>query len=245
MKTLLIILSIFLILLIIVILIIKKYSKKFLNDLGFNSIKDLTDQIKQEKLNDQTETKSVSGLTNLMLPRIQKDFPDFNIEELYSKTSLALLAIFNSLENLKLSDNKELALIKDIIKEQIDDYKNSNIKVKYDDVKFHRYAIKHYKKEAGSINIIVSTSLEYYYSKMKDDKVIYSNEYKKQARYEVWFIYIYDASKFNDKRRVFGINCPNCGAAVNQFENKTCSYCGSVLKDINLKSFYIASYKED
>ena len=41
------------------------------------------------------------------------------------------------------------------------------------------------------------------------------------------------------------IRCPHCGAPVKTLGQKQCEYCTSGLEDINLKSWFISSYKED
>lgn len=227
-------------------LVIKSKIKNILKRLGYSNFKTLKEEIKKGEIESKTNIKHVTGMSKLLIPRIIKDFPNFSETELYSKTESALLAIFNSLETKKLSNNTELVLIKEQLFEIIKDYKESKINVTYDDVKFHSHALKYYKNSNGALNITVSTSLEYYYTKTQNGKVLYENKgYKKQTRYTTEFIYVYDPSKIVKSKTLIGINCPNCGAPVKELGNKKCSYCASSLEDINLKSWHISSYKED
>jgi DNA-directed RNA polymerase subunit RPC12/RpoP len=119
--------------------------------------------------------------------------------------------------------------------------KSTNTSVRYDDVAFHRHAIKKYMKSQGVATIEVSTTLEYYYYNSK----IQNSDLKKQTRYTCEFIYIYDQSKFEDNQNTFIVRCPNCGATIRNLKNLTCEYCMSKVQPINLRLWKMSSYKED
>lgn len=227
-------------------LIVYKKIKKFGNGLGYNNLDEIKDLIKQGECESRYNHKNALGMTNLLLPRIVKDFPNFSESELYNKVEISLLAIFESLENKKVSNNNELDLIKDNLDKIINDYKQNKINVRYDDVVFHKHAIKYYKKDPGVLSITVSTALEYFYEKQIGDKIIVKrNDYKRQTSYTTEYIYIYDPDKYTKHTNLIGIHCPNCGAPVKHLSEKICIYCNSGLEDINLKSWHISSYKED
>lgn len=229
-----------------VMFIIYKKLTKFGSDLGFGNISEIKNLIKEGETAFHNEHKHVSGMTKLLLPKIVKDFPNFSESELFNKAEVSLLSIFKSLEDKKVTNTEELKLIKSNLKEIINDYKQNKITVSYDDIKFHEHAIKYYKKNPGVINITVSTSLEYYYEKKDDKKVIVKKEnHKKQTLYTLEFIYIYDPEKYDSNQTLIGVHCPNCGAPVKSLGEKVCSYCSSGLEDINLKNWYISSYKEN
>ena len=227
-------------------LTLKNKLKTFLNNLGFNNLSSLTEEIKKGDLEAKMTPKHVTGMTKLLIPKIVKDFPNFSETELYNKVETSLLLIFDSLESKKLKTNDELILIKNKINEQINDMKNANIDVKYDDVKFHESALKYYKNKDGVLNISISTSLEYYYTKTINGKIKEEyKDYKKQTLYTTEFIYVYNPDKLVKSEVLIGINCPNCGAPLKNLGHKKCSYCGSGLEDINLKSWHISLYKEE
>ena len=97
------------------------------------------------------------------------------------------------------------------------------------------------------VKLDISTSLEYYYEKIQNGKTVISNKRKKQTRYTVSYVYIYD-NKAGFDIQVLGINCPNCGSPISSFEKKTCSYCKSGLNITvaNLqKCWKIVDLKED
>lgn len=226
--------------------IILRKIKKFGSSLGYNNLNEIKDLIKKGEYESKYNHKNALGMTKLLLPRIVKDFPNFSESELYNKAETSLLAIFESLENKKVSNNNELDLIKDNLDKIISDHKQNKINVRYDDVKFHKHAIKYYKKDKGALSITLSTSLEYFYEKKIGDKIVVKrNDYKRQTSYTTEYVYIYDPDKYSKHTNLIGIHCPNCGAPVKSLGNKVCRYCNSGLDDINLKSWYISSYKED
>ena len=175
------------------------------------SLRSMLDEIRQGVHMANNEPKHISGMTKLIKPNIERDFPTFNESELYNMTETGLRTIFNTLENKEL--NNDLPLLHDQLKNVIEDYKSSKINVRYDDVNFHRFSLKRYYKKNGVATIEVQTSLEYYYKKEKNNKVISDfSKLKKQTRYTVDFIYVYDITQIKDYTRVIGIHCPNCGA---------------------------------
>ena len=227
------------------VLIVKNKIKNILNKFGYNNLNQIKEQIKQGELAYKTDPKHVTGMTKLLIPKIVKDFPNFSENELYNKVETDLLSIFNSLENQKLENNSGLVLIKEKLNQKIKDMKENKVIEKYDDIKFHRHALKYYKNKDGVLNISVSTSLEYYYIKKINGKLINKDEYKKQTVYTTEYIYVYDLNKISKNQNLIGINCPNCGAPVKDLGNKVCRYCNSGLEDINLKAWNIAIYKEE
>ena len=219
--------------------------------IGKNQMKILTSMAKNASKNSTNlslERKSVSGMTSIYEPLILEDFPDFNKELLYQKVESGLMNIFNTIENQKISENKDLELIENLLNEKIYDLKSRKINVMYDDVKFHRHAIKNYQKSSGMATITTSSTVEYYYVCGNDNT--YKN-IKKQTRYTCSFVYAYDVNlvkenkniKLNDK--VFTTNCPNCGAPFKDIKNKLCEYCGASIEDINMRVWKMVSYSED
>ena len=236
------IIGFFLILFIIVWTKIKISAKK----LGLTNVnlKSVMDEIKKGMHDANYNQKSISGMTKLLVPSIERDFPTFSESELFNKTETCLRTLFNTLESKKVT--KDLPLLTNELKEIIKDYNSNNISVKYDEIKFHAFAIKKYNKKNGVATITVQTSLEYYYKYEKDKKVIEDySKYKKQTRYTVEFIYVYDITQVKDYTKVIGIQCPNCGAPLTKLGNKICDYCHTGLEDLNLKNWQMSSYHED
>lgn len=232
---------------VVIFIIYKKVTSTITETIGMenlNEIKNAAKNVKNLKDEEYTREKNVSGMTKLLEPEILKDFPEFNKDLLFSTVERELRKIFNCLESKStesLKDDLDSIIILPKVKEQIEDMKTTNTEVKFDDVEFHRHAIKKYLKSKGIATIETSTTLEYYYYNNKKE----NNNLKKQTRYTCEFIYIYDETKFDEKQNVFSISCPNCGAPIMGLKNQICDYCMTKVHPINLKLWKMSSYKED
>lgn len=217
---------------------------------GDRSIKSLYDEAKEAEALEKTRQKQVSGMTKMLLPEIQRDFKNFNEKEIYLLVEKGLTAIFNSLENEDSSYLKddEFNIIKQKIDEQIIDLQNNNISYRFDDIVFHKHAIKSYKKQKDVATLEISTSLEYYYNKRKNNKDISQDNIKRQTRYTTQLVYIIDNTKTGFDINILGLHCPNCGSPVKSLSQTECSYCkGAINIQIAslLKCWKIVNYKED
>lgn len=238
-------LGIIVVLLIIVVIIYFKI-KSGLSSLGFGDSKKIISMIKDSEEEAKYRHKSVSGLSSILIPKILKDFPNFNEQEFYNKVEASIIGILNTLSNNKVSSIKELNEIRTTLETLIESQVASSIKEKYEDIKFHEHAIKDYKNESGVLMITVNSSLEYYYEKSIKGKVkIPRKDYKKQTTFTSTFVYIYDPDKYNISKSSFSVHCPNCSAPLKNIESRICEYCGAKVEDINLRSWYITKYKEN
>lgn len=222
-----------------------RHSMKKLGLNNVNTLSDMKREMEKIKADDSNRVRSISGMTNLLLPRIRKDFPDFNEQELFNKTEAGLRKIFTAIENKTTEEIEDLNLLKESLKQVIDDYKNDNVEVRFTDATFHKYSIYHYAKDNGVATITISVALAYYYTKRKDDKIIENfTDYKRQTTYRCNFIYVYDINKVKDSEKVLAVNCPNCGAVIKALGHKQCEYCGAGIQEINLRSWEMSSYEE-
>lgn len=221
---------------------VKKTTKKM--GLGNIKLSNITSEMDRLKSEDSNRVRSVSGMTKLLLPTIIKDFPEFNENQLYNITEDSIRTIFKAISNKDKKILSKIPLMQNSIANLIDDYKENNIDIEYSDITFYDFAIKDYSKEDGVATVSVSTSLSYYYKKSKDGKIEINDRYKKQTRFACKFIYIYDESLVKDYEKVIVTNCPNCGAVIKSLGHKYCDYCGSQIKEINLKAWAFSSYEE-
>lgn len=199
---------------------------------------------------EKTRHKQVSGMTKMLLPEIERDFKDFNEKEIYLLVEKTLRAIFNALETEDIDSLKDddFNLIRHKINDQIIDLQTNNISYTYDDVIFHKHAIKSYKKQKDVATLEISTSLEYYYNKRKDNKDISRDNIKRQTRYTTQLVYIIDNTKTGFDINILGLHCPNCGSPVQSLQDEKCSYCkGAINIQVAslLKCWKIINYKED
>jgi len=226
--------------------------RKILNKTGFSNktMKSIYNEAKEAEALQKTKHKQTIGMTNVYLPQIQNDFNDFNEKELYILVEKSIQAIFNALENKDISylESDDFNIIKEKIQNQIKDLQDNNITYKFDDVTFHKHAIKTYKRNLDVATIEISTTLEYYYTKQKDNKTINKDNIKKQTRYTTEFVYIIDNTKTGFDLNVLGIKCPSCGAPLESLQQTKCRYCrGSLNVQVAslLKCWKIINYKED
>jgi hypothetical protein len=232
-----------------VVLIIYLIIRSFLNKAGL-SINELLKMHKDMKEEQSHTPKQISGMTSVYLPMILKDFKEFNLDEIYLLTEKSLRTIFKAIErkDMALINGKDFNMINKKIKLQLEDLIDSDIIYKYDDINFHKHAIKSYENKGGVAKLEIVSSLEYYFTKTKNGKELYKNEYKEQVSYITTYVYIADETAYKKDIDVYGLNCPNCGAVIRALDKKECSYChtGLNIKVIELlKCWKLIDYKED
>lgn len=226
--------------------------RSILNKHGFNgrSLLSLYQASKDEQMRSKQRHKQVFGMTNVLLPLILEDFPDFQPEQFFTKTEETIRTVLEAIESKNIHGllKDDYILLREKIGLQIADLIETKVEKRYDDIIFHKHAIKSYKNEKGMIKLVLSSSLEYYYEEKRDGKVLVSDQYKKQTRYTTSFVYIYDTKKAGFDVEVLGLTCPNCGGPISDLKKISCLYCGSGihLKVANLvKCWKVVELKED
>lgn len=238
-----VIIGIIVVIIVIVFIVLKKIQRS-LGISGIKSISTLKNFSNDCIIQSSNTPKSVNGMTSLVEPQILSDFPDFNKEIIYALVESNLKTIFSEIENLKTNRIPELELINNTLEKEIEDLRKQKAVIKYDNVVFHRHALKRYEKLNGIATVTTSSTLEYnYYDSRRKE----NSSYKTQTRYTCKFIYIYDINKIPKKssHSVFIFNCPNCGAPLTNLEKAECLYCASHIEEINLKTWKMSSYKDD
>ena len=211
---------------VVVALIIYLMIARFFHKAGIRAsdLKQMKDNLEEEEAN---RHKEIGGMTSVFLPQILKDFKEFNLDEIYLLTEKSLRTIFNAIEkkDMPLLSSKDFNMISKKMKLQLEDLIDSDIIYKYDDINFHKHAIRSYENKGGVAKLEIASSLEYYFTKTKDGKELYSNKYKDQVSYVTTFVYIADETVYTKDIDVYGLNCPNCGAVIRALNKKECSYC--------------------
>lgn len=208
------------ILLITFILIVSFYLKwKIRNIFGNISIKDIMNTANE--LEEDTP-KSVGSMDSIYLSNLQKDFPTLNINEMKKIAEKDLYTYFQAIEE----KNKNL-IISDTVRKKVET-KIKELKedfLSYSKFKIHCIVLNKYENKNSIATITIAISLEY---QLKKNESIS----KVQDRYRLEYIYIVDSSKVSNKKKVLGINCPNCGSPITALGAKKCSYCNSSIVDI-------------
>ncbi len=242
------IILILLIILIVLLLVLYAVAMKFVKAIGFNTIKELIEEIKKQSTSEKeiySSPKNLSDMTKLLVPLIANDFPSFNQEQIFSQTKNYINAILDSLESkdASLIKDKNLKFIRPKVEDQIKNLNELDKEVHYTNVRFNKCAISEYTNKGGVAKITVVTSLSYYYDS-NDEKEKKYKDVRKETRYKLEYVYIYDEDKIPENVEMLKINCPNCGAPVDFFGRGKCSYCNTMLSPINIKNWSVVNYEE-
>lgn len=195
----------------------------------------------------ETNPKSVSSMTSVYLPRIQRDFPEFSYNEFKAKAENMMVSAFNAVSagDISMLVNASSDL-KSQIKSVIETNENARQKERFAEIDIHRTEIKNYTKSAGNCVITLQTSVGYlhYIVNSAGDVVKGSTEHKFQTRYDIELMHIQDIEKTEYGQTFTANNCPNCGAPIKMLGNKSCPYCGSAVEEINIRTWSINKLNE-
>lgn len=204
---------------------LRKVSQELFNTTNIGEIKNA---IQNSQFAEDEIPKSVSSMESLIVPTLNKDFPDLNINEMRRIVEESIIKCFEAIETKDSSKLNCSSNIVSWIDSKIDDNNNKN--VSYDEIKFHQTLLSKYEKKKEIASLYFQTSMEYY-------KTIDGVKKKIQDRYRVEFIYVIDASQVTSELKGLGLNCPNCGAPIKTLGEKQCVYCGSGFTEIVKKSW--------
>lgn len=191
--------------------------------------------------------KSVSAGTNLYLPRITKDFPDFHYDEMKNRAENVLVSYLRALDMKDVSKLTEgLEELKEQLQMRIQMAESVGEQEHYKQIKVHQSAIYQYNKQQGRCTVVFQMAVQYYYHKEKNGKVVAgSPNNKKQSRYNVECIYIQNRDFIENVRDAsLALNCPNCGAPLENLGTKQCAYCGTPIVEFNIHAWHFSSVDE-
>lgn len=189
--------------------------------------------------------KSVSGMTRIFEPQIQRDFPDFHLDQFRHKVENMLMTALAAVTE------EEPELLQDIsqelynqVRNQIDGNRAAGIREVYTQVRVHQTEITNYQKKDGTCVITFQSAVEHYHYKEQKNTLIWGErERKQQTKYNTELVYIQD-EKLATLDHAVGTTCPNCGAPVTNLGNMHCEYCGLAVIPINLKVWTLHRYYE-
>lgn len=212
---------------------------------GTSDIKEGLKQVEQEYA---ATPKSVSAMTSLYLPKIKRDFPEFQYDEMKNRAENVLtsylLAIDGMDPGILTEGNREL---RDKLEMRIQMLKGAGKKEYYKSVKIHRTEISDYKKRSGRCIITFQTSIQYYHTVVDESGKLLegSSEMLTQSKYNTDVIYIQDRNLVEDERDLsLGLNCPNCGAPIGGTGSKVCEYCGTPVVELNIYAWSFSNLTE-
>ena len=203
--------------------------------------------MKKAELESASTPKSVSSATNLYLPQIMKDFPEFHYEEMKSRAENVLTSYLQSIENRNASLLSEgMSELKESLEMRIQALKDQNQKEHFERIHIHRTEINQYRKIKGRCSVVLQSSVEYIHYREQDGQVTSGHtDMKEQARYNVELVYIQDRDFVeNTMDNGLALNCPNCGAPLPGLGAKRCKYCDTPIIEFNLRVWNFSSVKE-
>ncbi len=212
-----------------------KRKLKMVSRLVFGTDSFLSGLKKQEVLYAETP-KSVSSMTKMLLPVIERDFPEFHWPQWKQLCENRLKDYLETVEqhsiihlqNCSPALNEELSYL-------IEDHKQRGIQERFDNIKIHQTEIYDYKKAPGMCKIKIQSSVEYLHS-LEGGAVTICNK-KEQHRYNSELFYIQDISKIDKHENAIQLNCPNCGAPITDLGSKQCHYCGCGIIPISIRTW--------
>ena len=208
----------------------------------------ITEAAEKMRVENATTPKSVASMTNLLLPKIATDFPEFHYDEMKERAENVLtgyLQAINAQNSSLLKDgNTEL---KQELEHHLQSLYAQGKQEHFENVRIHRTEINQYRKAAGRCTITFQSSLEcfHYITEDTSDRIEGSKNYKYQTRYNVDLIYIQDRNLVeNDLDHALGLNCPNCGAPLSSLGAKVCEYCGTPIIEYNIRTWTFSHVEE-
>lgn len=207
---------------------------------GINS---LLEGMKAQESDYANTPKNVSSGTNIYLPQIMRDFPEFHLEEMKRKAEEIIYAYLLSIHEQKgeLLDREDVTIeLKNKLNMKIRALQSINSYERYEQIKFHRTEIHRYRKESGRISIVFQSAVGHIFYVEKKGKVVRGKKDRfTQNRYNVEMCYIQDRERVKRNEDTgYSLHCPNCGGVISSLGNKQCPYCGSQVKEYNIRVWY-------
>lgn len=212
------------------------FSKLYLLSRSAERMLNMFKGIEGDALRLRESPKSISAMTKLELPRIEKDFPEFNWPEWRQRSENILKGYLAAIEHKQLSYLKDVGYgLKEQVRLAIQEDLERDVVEKFDAVHIHRCEIARYQKEQFLCRVAIQLSVEYLHT-LEDHGVSNSvNNEKEQHRYELEIVYVQDVSALGHSVMGVGVTCPNCGAPVSDLGAKVCPYCGTEVEPLNIR----------
>lgn len=223
------------------ILKVRHFSKSFFGT------PDLLEGLRQQKWENSFKPKSLHSMEAVYLPRIQRDFPGLNIEELKKKSESILLSAFQALasKNERVLNPDAGKEIREKVQSRIRELQQTGRQQVYDRLRIHKTVVSDYKKDHGQVWLILQIALEGYIYLLDGNKLLEGErEVLSQCVYTLTYLYVQDEERLGGKE-VLGLQCPHCGAPVKTLGHKFCDYCGSGIQEVNLRVWHLIDYKRE
>ncbi len=192
--------------------------------------------------------RSVHSMTNIYLPKIHQDFPEFDYELFRLQAQEVVRGYLNAITTgttATLPDTVTPTL-KNYIQEIIENLYANNQKQFFLEPVIHDAQIGRYIKDGATVTVMFNVSVGMIaYVEDADGRLINGDrDNKLQTVYEVSLVYLQDADKMGVYGEGLGLSCPHCGAPVRNLGQKFCEYCGSGVIEVNTRVWKFNSVRE-
>lgn len=209
---------------------------------------DLIEGFRKQEEEYRATPKSVSSVTSIVAPRILKDFPEFNIDQMRRRAENAITSYLRSIDERKLRSIPGASpTLADELRNRVEAMLSDEKYEHFENIQVHRIEISKYKKSAGLCTITFQCSMQYKHFKTNADGNVKSGSPDKweQARWEADLVYVQDVSKLqNPQLMALGLSCPNCSAPISNLGAKHCEYCGTAVRQINVNSWLFNAVRQ-
>lgn len=137
--------------------------------------------------------KSVSGMTRIFEPQIQRDFPDFNLVQFKNKAENMLVSALQAI------DSGNVSLIRDASEElkaqvenRIEMNRSEGIREVYEKIRIHRTEISNYEKNRKMYHYISESLWNIFIIKERWNSGFRDENRLEQTKYNVEVMYIQD-----------------------------------------------------
>lgn len=193
--------------------------------------------------------RSVQSMTGIYLPEIQRDFPEFDLDEFKTKAKAVLMGYFNAVSTGSTATlpKKDMTVsLVNHIRELNETLCANGQKQHFIEPVIHACEIGRYIKNGATVTIRFNTSVGLYsYIEDENGKVINGDRDEKlQTLYELDLVYLQDAETMGVYGEGLGLNCPNCGAPIKRLGQKFCDYCGTGVIEVNTRVWKFSAIRE-
>lgn len=193
--------------------------------------------------------RSVHSATNIYLPQIHKDFPEFDYDLFRVQAKEVVRGYLNAIatgSTATLPDTMTPTL-KTYILEIIENLSANGQKQYYIEPVIHDAQIGRYIKDGATVTVMFNVAVGMIsYLEDEDGKLVNGDrENKLQTVYNVGLVYLQDADKMGVYGEGLGLTCPNCGAPIRNLGMKFCEYCGTGVIEVNTRVWKFNSITEE
>lgn len=189
--------------------------------------------------------KSVAGMTSLYLPRIQKDFPGFSLEEFTVRSENFLTKALLSIQNQEAVSGEGMSEeFTERLRLRIRRDEEQGIREIFGNIVIHRTEISRYVRSPAGCSVTFQSAVEYRYGRQKQDGEIRKEPELKQMRFELEWVYAQDVEGLPESVRARAAHCPNCGAPVKVFGAGVCEYCHAAIEPISIRTWLLTDIRE-